>query len=53
MKDSNFSPKEPMVVADYENVKKSAFDWLAATFSLKESTILWNIFTFEWRNEFG
>ena len=29
------------------NVKKSAFDWLAAKLWLKESTILWNVCTFD------
>ena len=30
--------------------EKSAFDWLAAKFWLKESTILWRVCTFEKMN---
>ena len=36
---------ETSFIADHENVKKSAFDWLAAKLWLKESTILWNVCT--------
>ena len=32
---------ETLFMADYENVKKSTFDWLATKLWLKESTILW------------
>ena len=57
-KNFNLSPaKEPttfkifrneiLFIADYENVRKFAFDWLAAKLWLKESTILWNDYTFE------
>ena len=31
---------ETLFIADHENVKKSAFDWLAAKLWVKESTIL-------------
>ena len=58
MKNLNFSPKGPttfkifrneaLFIADYENVQKFVFDWLAAKLWLKESTILWNDYTFEW-----
>ena len=57
MKNLNFSPKGPttfkifqnetLFIADYENVQKFVFDWLAAKLWLKESTILWNDYTFE------
>ena len=36
-----------MFIADHEDVKKSAFDRLAAKLWLKESTILWKLCTFE------
>ena len=39
--------KETSFIADYEYVRKSTFGWLAATLWLKESTILWNVRTFE------
>ena len=62
MKNLNFSPKGPttfkifrietLFIADYENVPKFVFDWLAAKLWLKESTILWNDYTFE-LNKFG
>ena len=38
---------ETMFVADYENVKKPTFDWLATKLWLKGSSILWNVCTFE------
>ena len=38
---------ETVFIADYKNVKKSAFDLLATKLWLKESTILWNVCTFE------
>ena len=57
MKNLNFSLKGPttfkifrietLFIADYENVPKFVFDWLAAKLWLKESTILWNDYTFE------
>ena len=57
MKNLNFSPKGPttfkifrietLCIADHENVPKFVFDWLAAKLWLKESTILWNDYTFE------
>ena len=37
---------ESLFVADYENVKKSTFDWLATKLWLKGSNILWNVCTF-------
>ena len=43
---SKFS-HETLFIADYENVQKFVFDWLAAKLWLKESTILWNDYTFE------
>ena len=43
----NFGNETSFNTSDYENVKKSAFDWLAAKLWLKESTILWNICTFD------
>ena len=57
MKNLKFSPKGPtnfkivrnetLCIADYENVKKSIFDCLAAKLWLKERTILWKVYTFE------
>ena len=57
MKNLNFPPKgtydlqnlgnETFVIADHESVKKSAFDWLTAKLWLIESTILWNVCSFE------
>ena len=57
MKNLNFSLKGPttsktfrietLFIADYESVPKLVFDWLAAKLWLKESTILWNDYTFE------
>ena len=57
MKNLNFSPKGPttfkifrfetLFIADYENIPKFVFDWLAAKLWLKDSTILWNDYTFE------
>ena len=38
---------ETLFIADHENVKKSAFHWLAAKLWLKETTIFWNVCTFE------
>ena len=38
---------ETLFIADYENVPKFVFGWLAAKLWLKESTILWNDYTFE------
>ena len=38
---------EALFMADHEDAKKSAFDWLAAKLKLKESTILWKVCTFE------
>ena len=38
---------EAFFITNHENVKKSAFDWLTAKLWLKESTILWNVCTFE------
>ena len=37
---------ETLFNADHENVKKSAFDLLAAKLWLKETTIFWKICTF-------
>ena len=42
----NFENKT-LSIADYKNVKKSIFDWLAAKLWHKQSTILWNVCTFE------
>ena len=57
MKNLNFSPKgsttfkifrnETLFIANYENVQKFVFDWLAAKLWLKESNILWHDYTFE------
>ena len=43
---------ETLFIANYENIKKfkSSFDWSAAKIWLKESTILWNVSTFERMN---
>ena len=59
-KNLNFSSKGPttfkifrnetLLIADYENVQKFVFDWLAAKLWLKESTNLWNDYTFELMN---
>ena len=35
---------------DYENVKEYAFDWFATNLWLRESTILWNVCTFQGMN---
>ena len=45
MKKSNFTPKqnlgkETLFIADYENIKKSEFDWLAAESRLREENDL-------------
>ena len=60
MKNLNFSPKGPttfkifqfetLFIADYQNVPKFVFDWLAKKLWLKESTIFWNDYTFGWMN---
>ena len=57
MKNLNFTSKghndfqnlgnKTLFIADHENVKKSAFDLLAAKLWLNESTILRNVYTFE------
>ena len=56
MKNLNFSPEDlrfskfselNLFIADYENVPKFVFDWLAAKLWLKESTLLRNDYTFE------
>ena len=57
MKNLNFSLKGPttfkifrietLFIANYKNVPTFVFDWLAAKLWLKESTILWNDYTFE------
>ena len=57
MKNFDFSPwgpttfkifrNETLFIADYENVQKLVFDWLAAKLWIKESTILWNDCAFE------
>ena len=57
MKNLTFSPKGPttfkifrfetLFIADYENIPKFVLDWLAAKLWLKDSTILWNDYTFE------
>ena len=39
-----------LLIADYENEKKSENDWLAAKLRLKERTILSNVCTFESMN---
>ena len=41
---------ETLFISDYEIVKKSTSDWLAAKLWLQETTILWNICTFERMN---
>ena len=38
---------ETLFIADYEDVKKSAFDWLAAKLWLKECTMLWKVCTYK------
>ena len=38
---------ETLFIADYENVKKSVFDWLPTNLWFRESTILWNVCPFE------
>ena len=60
MKNLSFSPKGPttfkilrneaLFIADYENVQKFVFDWLAAKLWLKESAFLWNDYAFEGMN---
>ena len=57
MNNLNFSPNGPttfkllknetLFIADYESGPKFVCDWLAAKLLLKESTILWNDYTFE------
>ena len=47
---SKFSDLKLLFIADYENIPKFVFDWLAAKLWLKDSTILWNDYTFEWMN---
>ena len=38
---------ETLFIADHEDIKKSAFDWLPVKLWHKEGTILWKVFTFE------
>ena len=38
---------ETLFITDHKNVKKFAFDWLAAKLWNKESIILWNVCIFE------
>ena len=57
MKNLNSSPKGPttfkifrfetLFIADYENIPKFVFDWLAAKLWPRNSTILWDDYTFE------